>query len=97
MRYGVARMPEGVRKQRLSRYLEQVLREPLAVLPYDREAALRHAAERARLTSQDRTPPCVDGRIAAPGGPLPAPFRIGADGSSRAAPDRLSAPDRRSL
>ena len=65
MCYGVARMPEGVRKQRLTRYLEQVLRESLAVLPYDREAALRHAAERARLTSQDRTPPCVDGQIAA--------------------------------
>lgn len=64
MHYGLARMRDGPRKQQLTRYVHEVLR-PLEVLPYDREAALRHAEERARLTSQGRTPPFVDGQIAA--------------------------------
>ena len=55
-------MPEGARKRHLIRYLDQVLRRPLAILPYDRDAALRHAGERARLASRGRTPPYVDGR-----------------------------------
>ena len=64
LRYGVARMADGARKRHLLRYLEQALR-PLAVLPYDGKAALWHAEERARLTAQGRTPPYVDGQIAA--------------------------------
>ena len=64
LRYGVARMADGVRKRHLLRYLERVLL-PLTVLPYDGEAALWHAEERARLTAQGRTPPYVDGQIAA--------------------------------
>jgi tRNA(fMet)-specific endonuclease VapC len=65
MRYGLARMPEGRRKQALTSYLEHVLKQPLTVLPYDREAALWHALERARLAAQGRTPPFIDGQIAA--------------------------------
>lgn len=65
MHYGLARMPNGTRKQQLFRYVHEVLRPPLEVLPYDREAALRHAEERARLESQGRTPSFVDGQIAA--------------------------------
>ena len=65
MHYGLVRMPEGARKQPLIRYLDQVLRRPLTILAYDRDAALRHAGERARLASRGRTPPCVDGQIAA--------------------------------
>jgi tRNA(fMet)-specific endonuclease VapC len=41
------------------------MNQPLTVLPYDREAALWHSEERARLTSQERTPPFIDGQIAA--------------------------------
>jgi tRNA(fMet)-specific endonuclease VapC len=65
MRYGLARMPEGRRKQALTGYLEHVLKQPLTILPYDREAALWHALECARLADLDRTPPFVDGQIAA--------------------------------
>jgi tRNA(fMet)-specific endonuclease VapC len=65
MRYGLARMPEGRRKQALIGYLEHVLNQLLTILPYDREAALWHALERARLVAQGRTPPFVDGQIAA--------------------------------
>lgn len=38
---------------------------PCSILPYDRDVALWHAEERARLTLQGRTPPFVDGQIAA--------------------------------
>ncbi len=65
MRYGLARMPEGKRKQELTHYLEQAVHQPLTILPYDREAALWHAEERARLVSQGRTPAFIDGQIAA--------------------------------
>ncbi len=63
LQYGLARMPDGVRKQRLTRYLERVLL--LEILPYDRDAARWHAEERARLTRRGRVPPFVDGQIAA--------------------------------
>lgn len=65
MRYGLARLPEGRRKQVLIHYLEQAVQRRLTILPYDREAALWHAEERARLTAQGRTPPFIDGQIAA--------------------------------
>ena len=65
MQYGLARMPDGARKRQLVRYLQDVLRQPLTILPYDRDAALWHAEERARLTAGGQTPPYVDGQIAA--------------------------------
>jgi tRNA(fMet)-specific endonuclease VapC len=65
LRYGLARMPDGRRKQALTHYLEQAVQQRLTILPYDRDAALWHAEERARLTAQGRTPPFIDGQIAA--------------------------------
>ena len=58
-------MPDGRRKQALTRYLEQTAQQRLTILPYDREAALWHAQERARLAAQGRTPPFIDGQIVA--------------------------------
>ena len=63
LQYGLVRMPDGTRKQELTHYLRWVLR--LEILPYDRDAARWHAEERARLTGRGRTPPFVDGQIAA--------------------------------
>ena len=63
LQYGLARMPDGMRKQELAGHLKWVLR--LEILPYDRDAARWHAEERARLTGRGRTPPFVDGQIAA--------------------------------
>ena len=65
MRYGLARLPEGKRKRELTQYLEHAVSQPLTILPYDREAAVWHAEERARLVSQGRTPAFIDGQIAA--------------------------------
>jgi tRNA(fMet)-specific endonuclease VapC len=42
-----------------------VLSETLDVLPYDRRAADWHARLRALLVNEGRTPPYVDGQIAA--------------------------------
>ena len=60
MRYGLMRWPDGKRKRGLLDYFECVL-QPLEVLPYDRESALWHASERARLTGLGLKPPYADG------------------------------------
>ena len=65
LRYGLHRMPDSARKQRLAEFLAELLHSSLAVLPYDRQAALWHAHERARLVALGRTPAYVDGQIAA--------------------------------
>jgi tRNA(fMet)-specific endonuclease VapC len=64
MRYGLARLPKGKRKQVLTGFFDSILDQLIDVLPYDREAALWHALERARLSRQGLTPPHIDGQIA---------------------------------
>jgi tRNA(fMet)-specific endonuclease VapC len=63
--YGCARLPASSRRQSLEKYLNEILAPILAILPYDTAAAAWHAAERARLEARGRTPPFVDGQIAA--------------------------------
>lgn len=65
LRFGCQRLPPSARREKLDRYLKEVLEPSLPVLPYDLQAAEWHAAQRARLTSAGRTPPFVDGQIAA--------------------------------
>ena len=65
LRFGCQRLPPSARRQKLERYLEEVLEPALPVLPYDGQAAEWHAAERARLTRAGQTPAFVDGQIAA--------------------------------
>lgn len=62
--YGAARLPDGARKQRIERYLLDVVAGTLPLLPYDTNAASWHARERVRLEKRGRTPPFVDGMIA---------------------------------
>ena len=59
--YGIERLPVGLKKERLRAYFT-IVRATLRVLPYDDRAAAWHATERARLK---KTPPFVDGQIAA--------------------------------
>ena len=47
------------------RYLEDVVLASVPVLEYDQRAADWHAIERARLSAAGRTPPFIDGQIAA--------------------------------
>jgi tRNA(fMet)-specific endonuclease VapC len=63
--YGVSRLPEGKRRSALEEYLYDVVRRSFPVLPYDDAAAQWHGRERARLEDAGRTPPFVDGQIAA--------------------------------
>jgi tRNA(fMet)-specific endonuclease VapC len=63
--YGFSRLPAGKRREALEEYVHRVVRRSFAVLPYDEHAAERHGRERARLEADGRTPPFVDGQIAA--------------------------------
>ena len=63
--YGVARLPEGARKVRLQSFVSGLADCGMAILPYDLDAALWHARERARLESSGLAPPFRDGQIAA--------------------------------
>lgn len=65
LRFGCSRLPQSHRRQAIESYLERVVLASFPVLPYNREAADWHALERARLGALGRTPPFVDGQIAA--------------------------------
>ncbi len=63
--YGVAQLPDGARKARLQRFIGGLLECGMAILPYDQEAALWHARERARLAAEGIDAPFRDGQVAA--------------------------------
>lgn len=63
--YGASRLPAGKRRTALEDYLQDVVRSSFPVLPYDDTAAEWHGKVRARLEEGGRTPPFVDGQIAA--------------------------------
>lgn len=63
--YGASRLPAGKRRTALEEYLNGVVRPSFAILPYDDAAAEWHGRQRARLEEEGRTPPFVDGQIAA--------------------------------
>ena len=65
LRFGCARLARSRRREAVERYIETVVLASFPVLDYDREAADWHARERARLGADGRTPPFVDGQIAA--------------------------------
>lgn len=63
--FGACRLPKSRRRAMVERFLFEVVARTMPVLPYDQAAAAWHAAERARLVAQGKTPPYVDGQIAA--------------------------------
>lgn len=63
--YGCRRLPESKRRDVIERYLFDVVRPAIPVLPYDDRAAQWHAVERARLSRLGRPPSFADGQIAA--------------------------------
>ena len=65
LRYGYARLPRSRRRDAIERYIEDGVFASLPVLRYDQQAADWHALERSRLREDGRTPPFVDGQIAA--------------------------------
>jgi len=63
--YACLRLEASPRRDRLRRYLRDVVAANLAIVAYDEPVAARHAAERARLAKEGKTPSFVDGEIAA--------------------------------
>lgn len=59
---GCYRLPASAKRSAIEKFLKAVV---LPILPYDAAAAEWHASERARLISIGRTPPFLDGQIAA--------------------------------
>ncbi len=62
--YGVERLPDGKRRERLRAYMREVVTK-MSALPYDARAVEWHARERARLEAAGRKMPYADGQIAA--------------------------------
>ena len=65
MWFGCYRLPLSAKRSAIETYLTQVVAPSIPILPYDQEAASWHAAERARLTAEGKTPPFADGMIVA--------------------------------
>lgn len=63
--YGCARLARGKRRAAIDDYLRTVVLASFPILPYDDASAAWHGHERARLEAMGRTPPFVDGQIAA--------------------------------
>lgn len=63
--FGVGRLPRGQRQRDLAAFLDEVVLPTIPTLAYDERAATWHAEERVRLEKLGKTPPFVDGQIAA--------------------------------
>jgi len=63
--FGCALLPRSKKRADLEAYLGDVVVGTLPILPYDAACAEWHGEERARLVRLGRTPPFVDGQIAA--------------------------------
>ena len=65
LRYGVDLLPRSHRRDRLERYLNEVVLATMAMRDYDRTAAEWHARERVRLAAAGQGAELADGQIAA--------------------------------
>jgi tRNA(fMet)-specific endonuclease VapC len=63
--FGCQRLPDSRKRRAIEAYLQEEVKAKLVILPYDVEAAEWYAMERARLVRLGRTPPYLDGQIAA--------------------------------
>jgi tRNA(fMet)-specific endonuclease VapC len=63
--FGCRLLPPSRKRDAIEAYLFRSVRKSFPVLAYDEKAAEWHAAERARLVSEGKTPPFLDGQIAA--------------------------------
>ncbi len=63
--FGCVRLPKSRRREAIERYLADVVLASFPILDYERTAAEWHARERVRLEAAGKTPPFIDGQIAA--------------------------------
>ncbi|HXW52676.1 MAG TPA: type II toxin-antitoxin system VapC family toxin [Myxococcota bacterium] len=62
--YGIFRLTDSKKKQYLTNYLRDAVQPAIQFFPYDHEAAVWHAKERARLEGMGKNPSFADGQIA---------------------------------
>ena len=65
LRFGCERLPPSHRRTNVENYITNVVLNAFPILHYDLNAANWHAIEHARLVAVGKTPPFVDGQIAA--------------------------------
>ncbi len=65
LQYGCRRLPNSRKRSLIESYLSEVVWHTIAILPYDAAAADWHAEQRAQLTAAGKSPPFIDGQIAA--------------------------------
>ena len=65
LRFGCSRFEPSRRREAIERFIEDVVLGSFPILEYGWKEADWHARERARLAALGRTPPFVDGQIAA--------------------------------
>lgn len=63
--FGYAKLIDSKRKLAIEAYVYREVEGKLLILPYDRLAAKWHAMEQARSRRIGKTPPSLDGQIAA--------------------------------
>ena len=63
--FGCYQLPPSRKKETIKKYIDEVVVANIPMYSYNEEAAEWHARERGRLQSIGRTPPFVDGQIAA--------------------------------
>lgn len=65
LQYGCKRLPPSQKRSLIESYLSDVVWNTIVVFPYDADAADWHAEQRIQLTAAGKTPPFIDGQIAA--------------------------------
>lgn len=63
--FGWCQLSPSHKEKTIKHYIDEVVIANIPMYPYDEEAAKWHACERARLQAIGKTPPFVDGQIAA--------------------------------
>lgn len=63
--FGYAKLRDSHKKDAIEIFVRQEIQEKLLILPYDEDAAKWHALEVGRLRQKGKTPPHLDGQIAA--------------------------------
>jgi tRNA(fMet)-specific endonuclease VapC len=62
---GCYKLPDSKRHRAIRLYIDEFILPNFPILPYDEKAAAWHGKQHARLVAKGKTPPFIDGQIAA--------------------------------
>lgn len=54
--FGCYRLPESKKRQKIEKYIKEIIEPNIPIIPYDARSAKLHATERARLMKVGKTP-----------------------------------------